>query len=407
MQAQCAISFTKTSGGRLRKKWKPFARPSSRKVRMPLATSSEPASTFGQKTSACISELRDRLERLVAIWSKPWPYSVVTGCCMTSRNGCSGSTGAPVPPNCWSTSRRRPELRTRDEVDRGAADVEDPGRILAHRDHAPRGELGGGEVDVRELRHRVADALVDRAGDLARPACARPGCSCTRPRSAVAIVSKRSATVTTMSGWSSSKSVGSSSRPRPVDFAIVAGVSPSMMKRMVASGAKPSCVTHVERVAEPLQHERRAGDELELELGVLAHRLERGLDPGVVRAAGDDDADLAALRQRPPPASWWSASSVACRAAADELRQAQRGDPVAGSLRGQHLRLEHGALRDRDLRDDALLERRPRRVERRGRAPSGRRPSPPRPGGSPRRAAPAPPARATRGGPARTAASTA
>ena len=60
---------------------------------------------------------------------------------------------------------------------------------------------------------------------------------------AVAIVSKRSATVSTTSGWSSSNTVGSSSRPRPVDFAIVAGVSPSMMKRMVASGAKPSMVT--------------------------------------------------------------------------------------------------------------------------------------------------------------------
>ena len=41
-----------------------------------------------------------------------------------------------------------------------------------------------------------------------------------------------------------------------------------MMKRIVASGAKPSMVTHVERVAEPLEHERRAGDELQLEVGV-------------------------------------------------------------------------------------------------------------------------------------------
>ena len=57
---------------------------------------------------------------------------------------------------------------------------------------------------------------------------------------AVEIVSKRSATVTTTSGFRISKIVGSSSRPRPVDFAIVAGVSPSMMKRTLASGAKPS-----------------------------------------------------------------------------------------------------------------------------------------------------------------------
>ena len=59
---------------------------------------------------------------------------------------------------------------------------------------------------------------------------------------AVAIVSKRSATVTTMSGCRSSKTVGSSSRPSPVDFAIVDGVSPSMMKRIVAFGTKPSRV---------------------------------------------------------------------------------------------------------------------------------------------------------------------
>ena len=46
--------------------------------------------------------------------------------------------------------------------------------------------------------------------------------------SAVAIVSKRSPTVTTMSGCSWSKVVGSSIRPSPVDFAIVVGVSPSI-----------------------------------------------------------------------------------------------------------------------------------------------------------------------------------
>ena len=89
---------------------------------------------------------------------------------------------------------------------------------------------------------------------------------------AVAIVSKRSATVTTTSGWSSSKTVGSSSRPSPVDFAIVAGVSPSMMKRIVASGSKPSMRHHVDGVAEPLEHERGAGDELQLEVGVVLDR---------------------------------------------------------------------------------------------------------------------------------------
>ena len=110
---------------------------------------------------------------------------------------------------------------------------------------------------------------------------------------AVAIVSKRSATVTTTSGWSRSKCVGSSSRPRPVDFAIVAGrlaLDDEADRRV----RREAVLRHdVERVAEPLEHERRAGDELQLEVGVRLDRLERGLDPRVVRAAGDDDADLA------------------------------------------------------------------------------------------------------------------
>ena len=58
--------------------------------------------------------------------------------------------------------------------------------------------------------------------------------------SVVAIVSKRSPTVSTMSGCSVSKMVGSSSRPSPVDLAIVAGVSPSMSMCTFAAGVKPS-----------------------------------------------------------------------------------------------------------------------------------------------------------------------
>ena len=56
----------------------------------------------------------------------------------------------------------------------------------------------------------------------------------------VAMVSNRSATVTTMSGWSISNTVGSSRSPSPVDFAIVVGVSPSMISRIRALGRKPS-----------------------------------------------------------------------------------------------------------------------------------------------------------------------
>ena len=56
----------------------------------------------------------------------------------------------------------------------------------------------------------------------------------------MAIVSKRSPTLTTTSGFSSSNIVGSSSRPSPVDLAIVAGVSPSTIIVTRASGVKPS-----------------------------------------------------------------------------------------------------------------------------------------------------------------------
>ena len=44
-----------------------------------------------------------------------------------------------------------------------------------------------------------------------------------------------------------------------------------MMKRMVASGVEAvRASSTLERVAEPLEHERRADDELELELGMVA-----------------------------------------------------------------------------------------------------------------------------------------
>ena len=58
--------------------------------------------------------------------------------------------------------------------------------------------------------------------------------------SAVAIVSKRSPTVITTSGSRRSNAVGSSSSPRPVDFAIVDGVSPSISMNTRSSASKPS-----------------------------------------------------------------------------------------------------------------------------------------------------------------------
>jgi hypothetical protein len=58
--------------------------------------------------------------------------------------------------------------------------------------------------------------------------------------SAVAIVSKRSPTVMTTSGRRRSNAVGSSSRPRPVDLAIVDGVSPSISMKTRSSATNPS-----------------------------------------------------------------------------------------------------------------------------------------------------------------------
>ena len=101
------------------------------------------------------------------IWSSPAPNSVVTGCCIISTNGRAGSIRAPTPPSWLSASRPQAEVGLGDEVDRRAAHVEHHRRVLAHRDDPPRAQLRGREVDVGHLRHRVAHALVDRAGHLA------------------------------------------------------------------------------------------------------------------------------------------------------------------------------------------------------------------------------------------------
>ena len=66
---------------------------------------------------------------------------------------------------------------------------------------------------------------------------------------AVAMVSKRSATVSTMSGWSAWNWVASSMVPSPTDFAMVIGVSPSTIECTIASGSKPS--RRMTSMAEP------------------------------------------------------------------------------------------------------------------------------------------------------------
>ena len=201
---------------------------------------------------------------------------------------------------------------------------------------------------------------------------------------AVAIVSKRSATVTTSPAAAARRRVGSSSSPSPVDFAIVAGVSPSMMKRIVASGAKPSCVTTSSALPNRSSTSDAPATSCSSRSGWSLDRLERGLDPRVVRAARDDDADL--------PRQARSASSSRCvlrrssRAARRPTTSASRSAemPVAGPLRRQHL--ERRAPRPpgwRPSRHDrsSRTSRAPGRAT--GRAPSGRCPAPPRPARTP------------------------
>ena len=53
---------------------------------MPVAMSSEPASTLGHSMIVGIRSSSSAIS-VSQIWSLPWPYSVVTGCWLTSRNG--------------------------------------------------------------------------------------------------------------------------------------------------------------------------------------------------------------------------------------------------------------------------------------------------------------------------------
>ena len=65
MHAQCAISLTKISGGRLRKKWKPCASPSSRKMPQALGDLLGAGVDVRPEDERLHPERRDRLERRV------------------------------------------------------------------------------------------------------------------------------------------------------------------------------------------------------------------------------------------------------------------------------------------------------------------------------------------------------
>ena len=61
---------------------------------------------------------------------------------------------------------------------------------------------------------------------------------------------------------------GSSRGPSPADLAIVIGVSPSMMKRTIAWGPKPSLLSRRSR-CQSARERRGAGHELKLEFRMV------------------------------------------------------------------------------------------------------------------------------------------
>ena len=157
----------------------------------------------------------------------------------------------------------------------------DPLRVLAHGDHAPAAQLGGREVEVGELRDGVADALVDRARDLA---ALRVGERDVHVRGRdgrgdrLEAVGDRDHDVGLQEledgrqlEQSESRRLGHRRRRLALDE-----------EAHDSAGLEAVLLQHVDRVAEALEHERRSGHALELELGMVAHRRHGRLDAGVV-----------------------------------------------------------------------------------------------------------------------------
>ena len=156
-----------------------------------------------------------------------------------------------------------------------------------------------------------------------------------------------------------------------------------MIRRIVASGLKPSRLHDVHRGAEALE-QRRGARRSPAARGRRARvtACMHGLDPRVVRAAGDDHADLA-----PPVTSGKVGLLAACgraasaRAARRPTTSAMRaaGMPVPGRLVVSTL-ARASRPRRRARPHHALLERGAGRVERRVALLVAVCRSPPRPG---------------------------
>ena len=162
-------SRRKSSGNMLRNRWKLSGCSRSRKTRMPFDVPSEPASTFGQNHSTGSPTSLHRVERLVHLLRAP-PRTRSSPDAASRRDSPSTDPRCgPTPPYFSNGSKSSAGLRRdlRGDVDRRAAGEDDRVRVLAQPDHALARQLRRHEVQVRQLRDRVADLLVDRAGDLA------------------------------------------------------------------------------------------------------------------------------------------------------------------------------------------------------------------------------------------------
>ena len=218
----------KSSGGMFLKKWMLGSEWDSRKARMPFEVPSDPASTLGQNQSVGTPIPDDGVERLLDV---PARCVVLRGDGVLEDDDVAlGEIGpladAPVVLEERLVVDLRLLQRPARDVDGGAAGVEHAVRALAHANHALGGSLGRDHVEVGELRHRVADLLVDRAGDLAALDVHQRdvqvgGCD-GGGHGLVAV-----AIVTTASGRRWSNTVASSAMPKPVDLAEVTRFSPS------------------------------------------------------------------------------------------------------------------------------------------------------------------------------------
>ena len=105
---------------------------------MPREMSSEPASTFGHSITVGICSSCSAISVSV-ICCSAWPYSVVTGCWLTSRNGWSVAMCPPTPSRS-SHSASSAALAVADhlghQIDPRTADDVHGVRILAEPDDA-------------------------------------------------------------------------------------------------------------------------------------------------------------------------------------------------------------------------------------------------------------------------------